>query len=742
MARDGSPAFRSRAGGWVVLVAATAAAPASRPAPPGGDWRPWVEQLAAPDPDARDAAEHHLASIGTAAVPALTAAVDDPRPEVAGRGRRALRRVRLFALRGQPDAALALADRYLADRYLADRYLAADTPAARSALVAALADVRPTPVDVLVRLALLEPDAGLRSQLMAAVGDDYRPAVARLIVEGDLDAIPPLLEGAAADRSYLGAADLAVDARLTGRWDDAVARWRAERANGDAEHQALSAGILCDLYRVGGHAGDAAAAVDMARSTHDPRLLLMATVDAGDWPAAAVAAGDCWPGPASAPVRAGLLSLAGRPAEAVDAAASPGLSPGRLLLLGQVDAGLAALSADPAAGGDPVAAVAVLRARGDDEAALALARRFAHEPRVGPALSDDAADLAHQFGEGPPASADAAAEVAPATSADAATWARAVADLSAKRYAAVAADLADDGGSPDRTAWRYVRGFALDAAGDPAGRPLMVSAAREPLADVARRGALADRLAEAGLAVDAAAQRALAVRAGDPFLASVALLDVAAAQEVAAATAGDWPVAAAAAERVYLLSLWPGVTFNDAAAYVTIPADLHRARARLARSRGDWPAAAAEVAAARRLVPFGIDLPLEWVPALDGHGDAAAADALFAAAYDAAGARSARHPRSGVLHNQAAWLAACCCRHLDAAVAHAQAAVRLDPGDWQFLDTLAECRFRQGDRPAATAAERQAAALPGADAAYIARQLARFQRSPVPSTTQPVEPPT
>ena len=732
-----TPAARTRTAArlaaCLAVVACTVAAVPVSPPTTGrvdGGIPSWVDQLNAPDPAGRAAAEHRLSAAGRRAIPALSAALDDPRAEVAIRARWVLRRIQLFALHGVSDEALALAD----------QYLSSDRSAFRSAVVQQLVELRPRPVDVLVRLLTLEPNADLRSELMAAALG-YRQAVPRLVLDGDLDGLVTLLEQAAADEPNVGCPDYAVEQFLTGRWDAAADRWRAELANAPAVQQPQAARVLCQLCRV---AGRRAEATDLARRAGDHRLLLACAIDAGDWSAAADAATDCWPGPASATVRAGLLALAGRPTDAAAATAANGpdaLPAGKLqLLLGHADHGLDLLSADPTSGGDPVAAFRLRQERGEYDQALALAARHARDPQVGPPLAAVRDDLRRLLGELPPAPQASPPPAAPKAGDD--PWSRALSDLSDHRDAAAAADLAAGDADPDHIDWWFVRGLALAAAGDAdRGHELMRAAALVPLGDPARRAWLADRLSDAGFTVAAAEQRALALAVADPAQDAVPVLDLHLAREAAAAAAGDYPAASAAADRVYLLSFWPGLTWKEPAAYLTVPADVHLARARLARAHDEWPTVLHELDAYRTFLPTSIELPLEWVPILDGRGDHAAADALFTVAFDHLDEQSAHHPRSPYLHNQAAWLAACCCRRLDAAVSHAEAAMRLAPNDWQYVDTLAECRFRTGDRTAAVDLERRAAALPDADGGYVARQQSRFAKGAVPSTTQPVAAP-
>jgi tetratricopeptide (TPR) repeat protein len=730
---------------WLALVLSTAAAaaPTSRPVDP--DLQSWVAQLDAPDVAVRTAAEDQLAAAGSRAIGVLTEARDDPRPEVSARAGHALRRVRLFALHGVPDAVLALAD----------QYLSTGTETARTAVLAQLVEAKADP-NVLVRLLLLEPDVGLRSRLLSTVGIGYRRAVAGLVADDDGDGLAALLDQAAAEVAYAGAADYAVHRYLTHRSDDAVDRWRAELANGDAAHRAAAAGVLCDLYRAADRPADAA---DMAARSQDWKLILPAALDRGDWHAAAAVANG-WPAGKGAGMRAALNTLTGWEPGSVlltlsgesDAAATdPDAIPiGKVrLLLGDVAGGLARLSASPGEGGDPVSAFGLLQARGEYDAALALAERFANDRQVGPAMLAARTKLRRLLGDLPPTTApdptgDATRGDAPPAPEDP-HWTAAVSHLAARRFAAAAAELAAGDADPARIDWHYVRGYALDAAGDhDLGQRMMRSAELVPLADGARRLALAQRLDAAGLTPAAAIQRALAERAGSPFLEPVALLDLAVLDHDAAARREDWPAAAAAAGRIWLFTFWPDLSWPDPVTYLDVPAEVHRSLAEAARSRDDWTTAARELSLADGLTPLSTTAAVRWVPLLDAHGDHAGAEARFAAVYDRLDGAALRHPRSPYLHNQAAWLAACSCRRLDAALAHAQAAVDLTGGvDWQYLDTLAECRFRLGDRAAAGQLERRAIALapPGVDGPYLTRQLSRFATAEVPSTTRPAAAP-
>ena len=56
------------------------------------------------------------------------------------------------------------------------------------------------------------------------------------------------------------------------------------------------------------------------------------------------------------------------------------------------------------------------------------------------------------------------------------------------------------------------------------------------------------------------------------------------------------------------------------------------------------------------------------------------------------------YPDSAYAHNSAAWVMANCRRDLDAALKHAEKAVKVEPKSAGYIDTLAEVTFRRGDR--------------------------------------------
>jgi tetratricopeptide (TPR) repeat protein len=179
-----------------------------------------------------------------------------------------------------------------------------------------------------------------------------------------------------------------------------------------------------------------------------------------------------------------------------------------------------------------------------------------------------------------------------------------------------------------------------------------------------------------------------------------------------------------------MLSSSTGSSSNTA--YLDIPWNMHLNQARADRDAGNLAAVMEQLRACNKLLPGNSDLAIEWVQQMDARHEPAMADELFNASYGIWDQLAQKYPRSGWMHNVAAWTAASCNRKLAEAVSHAKTAVQLAPSYWAFLDTLAEAEFHAGHRDLAITAARQAlAALPKDD--FLQRRLTHFTSDPLPS---------
>jgi len=168
------------------------------------------------------------------------------------------------------------------------------------------------------------------------------------------------------------------------------------------------------------------------------------------------------------------------------------------------------------------------------------------------------------------------------------------------------------------------------------------------------------------------------------------------------------------------------VSFVYPSAYVAVPAQVHRLKARGLLAKGDLDGAKAEMALCQKLMPRDVELPILLLDELTRRGKKAEADALYQESLTAHENLLKSHPDCAWARNSAAWLMACCKRDLPRAVEHATRATTLSPQSAGYWDTLAEARFQNGDTPGAIDAQKRALALEPRRV-YYRRQLDRFQ---------------
>ena len=138
-----------------------------------------------------------------------------------------------------------------------------------------------------------------------------------------------------------------------------------------------------------------------------------------------------------------------------------------------------------------------------------------------------------------------------------------------------------------------------------------------------------------------------------------------------------------------------------------------------------------------KVTPGHLELVSGVVPELEKRGRKAEADELFGVAWSAYTRVLADHPESASARNSLATLGANCRRELDKALRYAEEAVAADPVSVGYRETLAEVRFRRGERDEALAVM---TGLSGENprSRFYRRQLARYRSgdpaSPLPDT--------
>jgi tetratricopeptide (TPR) repeat protein len=271
----------------------------------------------------------------------------------------------------------------------------------------------------------------------------------------------------------------------------------------------------------------------------------------------------------------------------------------------------------------------------------------------------------------------------------------------------------------------YLQGWALARGGDDReGARLTDLAHWIPLGEEAVRHRFAADLKQRGQ--DEAARREwqllFAISQPLSFFAGEGLRDA----SLDAIAHKDYLKAADFQERALFRVLEPDTEFVEKSAYLAVPAYVHRLRAlgQAAAGRGDE--ARKEAEAALDLLPGNVELTVQFVPALDRLGRKKEADALFDAQVAVLRPLCADYPRGAWLHNNLAWMSACCRRNLDEGLEHARKAVELDPETTGYLDTLAEVHFQRGEREQALEFMKKCLARDAGNA-YYRKQLKRFE---------------
>jgi tetratricopeptide (TPR) repeat protein len=245
-----------------------------------------------------------------------------------------------------------------------------------------------------------------------------------------------------------------------------------------------------------------------------------------------------------------------------------------------------------------------------------------------------------------------------------------------------------------------------------------------PLGDEPVREKFASDLQKRGYDAAARQERQLliAVRKPMSFVAAEALRDA----SLEAIDRKDYLKAAVYQDRALFRVLEPDIDYVESSAYIAVPAYIHRLRALGLATEGRVNEVRKEAEAALELLPGNIELTIQLVPVLDKLGRKKDSDELFKRTLALRQQMCTDYPRGAWVHNNLAWLSACCHRNLDAALEHARKAVELDPETIGYLDTLAEVHFQRGESDKAIELMRQCRAREPKNE-YFQKQLQRFE---------------
>lgn len=194
---------------------------------------------------------------------------------------------------------------------------------------------------------------------------------------------------------------------------------------------------------------------------------------------------------------------------------------------------------------------------------------------------------------------------------------------------------------------------------------------------------------------------------------------------------GKWKEAAALGEAVALLNLGEAVIQSPTVACYRyrLNADLPRAMLLL---RADKPKAIAILRSCQQLLASDGSLADQFFPALRAAGLRAEHDTWFEESWSRLAASIKAYPACDNTRNTAAWLAARSCRRLDEAEAQARQALKMNPVNAAYLDTMAEIHFSKGDRAKALEWSDRSLLLDPLDI-EIRAQNERFRSAPLPA---------
>ncbi len=282
----------------------------------------------------------------------------------------------------------------------------------------------------------------------------------------------------------------------------------------------------------------------------------------------------------------------------------------------------------------------------------------------------------------------------------------------------------------------YLSGWALAQSGkDNEGKKCMAQAHLMPLGDGLVRFNFLKGLLERGRNEDAAREGELMLGLDAPGsqIASEGMRQVA----LAAMRRKDYLAAAQGQERSMLVCLKAGVGYARPAAYLWVPALVHRLRAEGYVAAGQFDEGRRETDLCWAALPGDAFVPTEVVPMYDKAGREKEATELFEKYLKVQEKLCETYPTYSSGHNAAAWLSACCHRNLESAEDHARKAVELSPDNAGVLDTLAEVQFQLGKKDEAIATQKKAVALEP-KRVYFRKQLTRIEAGD-PAAERPPE---
>ncbi len=279
----------------------------------------------------------------------------------------------------------------------------------------------------------------------------------------------------------------------------------------------------------------------------------------------------------------------------------------------------------------------------------------------------------------------------------------------------------------------YLRGRALLLAGDEMeGQRLVELATWLPLGDDNLRAKLVEQLRKRGWPEMADREAEMALKTG--WHIDVVYGNMLANLAERAIRKKDYVKGADYYEKCMVGIMRTGATLVEPSAYLLLPETIRNCRALASVAAGKIDEALKEANAGLETVPGNLRLASYMVPDLDKLGKKNEANAIYRKVHDIWEKVCTDYPGSGHAHNTIAFFMAGCGRDLDAALKHAIKATELEPKNAAYIDTLAEVRFRKGERDAALALMKKCLEI-DPKRIYFQKQLVRFKDQPFDSAT-------
>ncbi|MCX7664875.1 MAG: hypothetical protein N2112_04960 [Gemmataceae bacterium] len=262
------------------------------------------------------------------------------------------------------------------------------------------------------------------------------------------------------------------------------------------------------------------------------------------------------------------------------------------------------------------------------------------------------------------------------------------------------------------------------------GKRLIEMAHLIPLADSDKRMKFSEDLAERGFHEEA--RKAINIIMETSWFNGVAEGNAHVRTARYLARKGDYQRAADLYEKDLAQMIFSTVSFVNAGSYLTIPQVIKTFRAQALLKEGKTDEAMKLIRDALDNHPRNVDLAIGLVPILDKQGNKKEANEIYNIVKKSYEDLIKDYPNNPELRNSLAWVMVNCIRDLDQARKHSEKAVELSPDSAGYWDTLAEIRFRQGDRKEALALMQKCARMEPKNP-YFRKQLIRFEKAPFDS---------